>query len=58
MKKLIMLFFAFLLPIALWAQLIDNFDALPDSAYWGYEISDNADSTLSFVNVTRLDFQG
>ena len=54
MKKLIMLFFAFLLPIALWSQLINNFDALPDSAYWGYEISDNADSTLSFVNVTYV----
>ena len=54
MKKLIMLFFAFLLPIVVWAQLIDNLDALPDSAYWGYEISDNADSTLSFVNVTYV----
>ena len=43
-----------LLPILLFGQMIDNYDALPGSDYWGYEISENADSTLSFVNVSYI----
>ena len=54
MKKLISYLSIFILPVFLQAQLIDNFDALPDSAYWGFEISDAADSTLSFVNVNYV----
>ena len=34
---------------------IDSFDSAPaDTNYWGYEISENADSTLSFVNVSYI----
>ena len=43
-----------MVPLLLFGQMIDNFDALPDSSYWGYEISENADSTLSFVNVSYI----
>ena len=36
-------------------QMVDNFDSAPaDSNYWGYEISENADSTLSYVNVSYI----
>ena len=36
-------------------QMIESFDSAPtDSAYWGYEISQNADSTLSYVNVSYI----
>ena len=43
-----------LIPLFVFGQAIDNFDALPDADYWGYEISENADSTLSFVNVSYI----
>ena len=43
-----------MVPLFLFGQMIDNYDALPDSDYWGYEISENADSTLSFVNVSYI----
>ena len=43
-----------MVPLFLFGQMIDNFDALPDSSYWGYEISENADSTLSYVNVNYV----
>ncbi len=43
-----------MVPLFLFGQMIDNFDAVPDSGYWGYEISENADSTLSFVNVSYV----
>ena len=43
-----------MVPLLLFGQMIDNFDALPDSSYWGYETSENADSTLSFVNVSYV----
>ncbi|HJM70137.1 MAG TPA: T9SS type A sorting domain-containing protein, partial [Candidatus Marinimicrobia bacterium] len=41
-------------PLFVFGQTIDNFDALPEADYWGYEISENADSTLSFVNVSYV----
>jgi hypothetical protein len=43
-----------MVPLFLFGQMIDNYDALPDSDYWGYEISASADSTLSFVNVSYI----
>ena len=43
-----------LVPLFVFGQTIDNFDALPEADYWGYEISENADSTLSFVNVSYV----
>ncbi|MDP6276019.1 MAG: T9SS type A sorting domain-containing protein [Candidatus Marinimicrobia bacterium] len=43
-----------LVPLFVFGQTIDNFDALPEADYWGYEISENADSTLSFVNVSYI----
>ena len=54
MKQKITVPILLLLPILLFGQMIDNYDALPDSSYWGYEISENADSTLSFVNVSYI----
>jgi len=43
-----------MVPLLLFGQMIDNFDAQPTADYWGYEISENADSTLSFVNVSYI----
>ena len=43
-----------MVPLFLFGQMIDNFDAEPEADYWGYEISENADSTLSFVNVSYV----
>ena len=40
----------FVFPILLFGQTINNLDADPGAGYWGYDISENADSTLSFVN--------
>ena len=45
----------FLIPIISFAQMVDNFDSAPtDTAYWGHEISENADSTLSFINESYI----
>jgi len=55
MKKIITIFTLFLIPIISFAQMIDNFDSAPtDTAYWGHEISENADSTLSFINESYI----
>ena len=55
MKKMLTILTLFLIPIISSAQMIDNFDSEPaDSTYWNYEISENADSTLSFVNVSYV----
>ncbi len=43
-----------MVPLLLFGQMIDNFDAEPTADYWGYEISASADSTLSFVNVSYI----
>ena len=43
-----------LFPILLFGQMINNFDAEPDSSYWGYEISENADTALSYVNISYV----
>ena len=43
-----------LLPFLLFGQMINNFDAETEAGYWGHEISENADSTLSFINVSYI----
>ena len=56
MSKKISFFTLILIPILSFGQMqIDSFDSAPaDTNYWGYEISENADSTLSFVNVSYI----
>ncbi len=41
-----------LFPLLSFGQMIDGFNAVPDTSYWDYEISVSADSTLSFVNTS------
>ncbi|SVC68573.1 uncharacterized protein METZ01_LOCUS321427, partial [marine metagenome] len=56
MKKMVTTLSVILMPFCLFGQLdygqmINNFDATPaDPNYWGYDASENSDSTLSFVN--------
>ena len=54
MKKIITSSILLLFPILLFGQTIDNFDADPGAGYWGHEISENADSTLSYINETYV----
>ena len=43
------------MPVFIFGQQIDSFDSQPaDTAHWGHEISENADSTLSYVNVSYV----
>ena len=51
MSKKISFFTLIFAPLLSFGQMqIDSFDSAPaDSNYWGYEISENADSTLSYV---------
>ena len=46
-----------LFPILLFGQMINSFDSEPDSSYWSYEISENADTTLSYVNISYVSDQ-
>ena len=50
MKKMITSSILLLFPILLFGQTINNLDADPGAGYWGHDISEHADSTLSFVN--------
>ena len=43
-----------LLPFLLFGQMINNFDAEPEAGYWGYDISENADTALSYVNASYV----
>ena len=56
MSKKISFFTLIFVPLLSFGQMqIDNFDSAPaDSNYWNYEISENADSTLSYVNVNYI----
>ena len=56
MSKKISFFTLIFAPLLSFGQMqIDSFDSAPaDSNYWGYEISENADSTLSYVNVSYI----
>ena len=56
MSKKISFLTLFFAPLLSFGQMqIDSFDSVPaDTNYWGHEISENADSTLSFVNVSYI----
>ena len=55
MKYIMYFLIIFLVPVFIIGQGIDSFDSQPaDTAYWGHEISENADSTLSYVNVSYV----
>ena len=54
MKKILAMLIVSLMPIYVFGQMIDNFDAEPEAGYWGYEISENADTLLSYVNVSYV----
>ncbi len=55
MKYIIHFLIISLVPVFIIGQGIDSFDSQPaDTAYWGHEISENADSTLSYVNVSYV----
>ena len=54
MKKKITGSILILLPLLLFGQTIDNFDSEPYPGYWVHEISQAADSTLSYVNVSYV----
>jgi len=50
MKKMISILFMSLMPTYIFGQIINSFDSEPDPDYWSYEVSENADPTLSYVN--------
>ena len=54
MKKMITNSILLLFPILLFGQAINNFDSDPGAGYWGHEISENADTTLSYINETYV----
>ena len=56
MSKKISFFTLIFAPLLSFGQMqINSFDSAPaDTNYWGHEISENADSTLSFVNVSYI----
>ena len=54
MKKMITSSILLLFPILLFGQTINNFDADPGAGYWGHEISENADTALSYINETYV----
>jgi len=60
MKKMVTVLSMVLMPLGLFGQLdygqmINNFDAASaDTNYWGYNSSENSDSTLSYVNESYI----
>ena len=54
MKKMMTNSILLLFPILLFGQAINNFDSDPGAGYWGHEISENADTTLSYINETYV----
>jgi len=44
----------FVVPLFIFGQTINNYDSEPSPDYWSHEISENADSTLSYVNVSHV----
>jgi len=47
---MISILFMSLMPTYIFGQIINSFDSEPDSDYWSYEVSENANPTLSYVN--------
>ena len=52
-KKLISLI-VFIIPMYSFSQMVYNFDVAPDTSFWSYEISEAADSTLSYTNLSLV----
>ena len=43
-----------MVPLFIFGQTINNYDSEPSPDYWSHEISENAASTLSYVNVSHV----
>ena len=54
MKNKITSSILFVVPLFIFGQTINNYDSEPSPDYWSHEISENADSTLSYVNVSHV----
>ena len=55
MKQILTSLILLLLPLFAFGQEINSFDEAPaDTNYWIHEISENADPTLSFVNISYV----
>ena len=54
MIKKIMSIIVFILPVYIYGQMVYNFDVEPDTSFWDFEISENADSTLSYTTLTYV----
>ena len=54
MKNKITSSILFLVPLLIFGQTINNFDSETSPDYWSHEISENADSTLSYINVSHV----
>ena len=52
-KKLIRLA-VFIIPMYSFSQMVYNFDVAPDTSFWAHEISEAADSTLSYTNLSLV----
>ena len=54
MSRLLKSLMLILLPVFLNGQMINNFDSAPEEGYWGYDRSENSDSTLSNVTISYI----
>ena len=54
MKNKITSSILFLVPLFIFGQTINYFDSETSPDYWSHEISENADSTLSYINVSHV----
>ena len=54
MIKKITSIIVFILPVYIYGQMVYNFDVEPDTSFWDFEISENADSTLSYTTLTYV----
>ncbi len=54
MSKLLKSLMLIMLPVFLNGQMINNFDSAPEEGYWGYESSENSDSTLSNATISYI----
>jgi hypothetical protein len=44
----------FILPAFIFGQTVYNFDVEPDTSFWDFEISESADSTLSYTSLSYI----
>ena len=52
-KKLLSIV-VFILPMYIYGQMVYNFDVEPDTSFWDFEISESADSTLSYTSLSYV----